>query len=148
MPFAQDVDKECFPEALRELPDKEERLGGNKLVAMKMMKTNNNNIINNNINPINTNSLIDIKANKTQIKEEEDIKNDIKVTNSIQNNNKGEIKGNIQISAGGIKSFYMDFGSKINLKQAETKTEKSKKSKKKPKKKSNLSDDEKPKSKI
>lgn len=29
MPFAQDADKECFPEALRELPDKEERLGGN-----------------------------------------------------------------------------------------------------------------------
>ena len=122
-----------------------ERLGGNKLVAMKMMKTNNNNIINNNINPINTNSLIDIKANKTQIKEEEDIKNDIKVTHNIKNDNKGEIKGNIQISAGGIKSFYMDFGSKINLKQAETKTEKTKKSKKKPKKKSNLSDDEKPK---
>lgn len=28
-PFSKDVDKECFPEKLRSLPEKEERLGGN-----------------------------------------------------------------------------------------------------------------------
>ena len=106
-----------------------DRLIENKIFASNPMNLNNINMNTNNI-------LIDNNEKDEQTKNEEDPKINNQITSSIKR--KDSHKG-IQINAGGVKSFYMNFnfGSNMRLKDS---TEKKKK-----KRKANNSDDEKPK---
>ena len=105
-----------------------------KLIENKIFASNHVNM--NNINMNTNNTLMDNNAKDEQKKYEETPKINKELTSSIKR--KDSHKG-IQINAGGVKSFYMNFnfGSNMRLKDS---TEKKKK-----KRRSNNSDDEKPK---
>jgi len=110
---------------------KKDRLIENKILASKQGINNNKS---------NNNSFIDVGKKDNTIKEEPDNKSNIVQTHSTKgntNNNNDNNKKAIQINAGGVKSFYMNFniGSSMKLKPKENsedaKSEKTKKNRNK-----------------
>ena len=85
---------------------KKDRLIENKILASKQGNINNKS---------NNNSFIDVDKKDNTIKEEPDNKSNIIQTRSIKENNYNENNNNnnkaIQINAGGVKSFYLNFNS-------------------------------------